>query len=77
MSARRATDTRSAVEVKFSNFDREVLARLPISAEQREELIKSMWEHEDETRRSDSIDSKVRVEVVSKPSIGSAPVVDV
>ena len=65
--------------VNFSNFDREVLARLPISAEQREELIKSMWEHEDETRRSGavSVDSKIRVEVMPKPSIGSAPVVDV
>lgn len=78
--------------VKFSDFDREVLARLPISAEQREELIKSIWEHEDETRRSRSdelcsvqarrsdtvsIDSEVRVEVMSKPSIGPTPVVDV
>ena len=69
-------------KVKFSNFDREVLARLPISSEQREELIKSLWEHEDKTRQSDtvsadSIDSEIRVEVVSKPSVGSAPVVDV
>ena len=68
--------------VNFSNFDREVLARLPISSEQREELIKSLWEHEDKTRQSDtvsvdSIDSEIRVEVVSKPSVGSAPVVDV
>jgi hypothetical protein len=53
-------------KVTYSDFDREVLARLPITAEQREELIKSMGP-----------DSKVRVEVVPKPCIRPAPVVDV
>jgi len=52
----------------FSNFDREVIARLPITPKQREELIKSM---------SATSTSQVGVKVMSKPSVRRAPHVNV
>jgi uncharacterized protein YggU (UPF0235/DUF167 family) len=52
----------------FTDFDREVIARLPITPKQREELIKSM---------STTSASQVGVKVMSKPSVGCAPHVNV
>jgi uncharacterized protein YggU (UPF0235/DUF167 family) len=52
----------------FTDFDREVIARLPITPKQREELIKSM---------STTSASQVSVKVMSKPSVGRTPHVNV
>lgn len=58
--------------VKFSDFDREVLARLPMTMSQREALIKSMSAPSSPL----VVDREVSVEVVSEPSIRSASHVD-
>lgn len=60
--------------VKFSDFDREVLARLPLTMSQREALIKSMSQGNLESPLV--VDREVSVEVVSKPSIRSTSHVD-
>ena len=69
-------------KVKYSAFDREVLARLPLTSDQREELIKHMWAAPPIPQSvsddfSTITNSQVSVEVVSKPSVGAAPVIDV
>lgn len=75
-------------KVIFSDFDREVLARLPLTMSQREALIKSMGQRPslagpEAPAKSMSVpqsplvvDRKVSVEVVSKPSVGATSHVD-
>lgn len=77
-------DSKNTKPPVFSDFDREVIARLPITPKQREELIKSMAQKANlavtqspAKSMSSTSTSQVSVKVVSKPSVGATSHVNV